>query len=137
MKNTNKMENIKESLVEFNVASFLKKLKFNPYTISGWIEMEGEYHWTDKFHMYDIYANDIPQPTQSLTIDWLENNFGIYVESYVDDDKTFGYCITTFTKEGRIGYHPLVRGFNSRREAINGALEYVMDNWEKINKELE
>lgn len=66
-------------------------------------------------------------PTQSLVIDWIEENFGIYVESYVDDDKTFGYCVCKFDEEGRHQY-PLIRGFNTRFEAINAGIYYTLTN---------
>lgn len=119
---------IKESLVGFTVANFLKQIGFDSDTISGWIKMGGEYHWNNRFFTYAI-----PQPSKSLVIDWLEENFGIYVESYVDDDKTFGYYISGFVKEGRVGF-PLVRGFSSRNEAIERALEWVVENWEKLSE---
>lgn len=66
-------------------------------------------------------------PTQSVVIDWIEENFKIYVESFIDDDLTFGSCVCKYTDEGRHQY-PLLRGYKTRAEAVNEGLLYTLTN---------
>ena len=114
---------IKEGHVDFQVAELLSMTGFNIDTKPGWLKMgNGELIWNDRLYTYDVQ-----QPTHALVIEWIEVNFKIYVESFVDDDSTFGYCISKFSEEGRHQY-PLKRGFNNRRDAINSALLYTLTN---------
>ena len=40
--------------------------------------------------------------TQSMAIEWIRVNFGFYVESYVDDNETYGYIVSKFSKKGPV-----------------------------------
>jgi hypothetical protein len=65
--------------------------------------------------------------TQTLAVEWVRVNFGYYIDSYVDDDQTYGYLITSFSD---IGKHdkPLKRNFKTRKDAVDAALLYVLTN---------
>lgn len=57
--------------------------------------------------------------------EWLRINHDIWIEVYIDDNKTFGYLISRFTKDGRLDY-PLIRNFNSPQEATSVAFDYIL-----------
>ena len=65
--------------------------------------------------------------TQSIAIEWVRDNFGFYIDSYVDDDQTYGYLITRFDEIGRHD-HPLQRNFETRKDAVDAALLHVLTN---------
>jgi len=58
---------------------------------------------------------------------WLYEKHVIWIECYIDDNKTFGYLITKITKEGRID-SPLNREYNAPTEVFEAAIEYTLKN---------
>jgi hypothetical protein len=66
-------------------------------------------------------------PEQHTAIDWLFENYEIWIECFVDDNKTFGYLITRFSDEGRQDY-PLKRNFSNQQEAYSNAFDFIFDN---------
>ena len=96
------LNNIKESYCSFEVHSLL----------------------VEKGCIIPITENSVWIP-QSMAIEWIRINFGFYIDSYVDDDQTFGYLVTRFSDMGRHDY-PLVRNFKERQDAVNAALIYVL-----------
>ena len=66
-----------------------------------------------------------------MAIEWIRVNFGFYVESYVDDNETYGYIVSKFSKKGRTNLrhdYPLKRNFKTRVDAVNEALKYTLTN---------
>jgi hypothetical protein len=114
---------ISESRVNFKVAKLLREKGFNVMVSHCYnsIGLELEAPHTNSVNVF------VSSPSQSVVIDWLQENFGIYVESYVDDDKTFGYYITKFSEIGRSS-EPMRRQFLSRKIAIDEALLYTLEN---------
>jgi hypothetical protein len=66
-------------------------------------------------------------PEQHTVIDWLFENYEIWIECFVDDNKTFGYLITRFSDEGRHDY-PVKRNFSNQQEAYSNAFDFIFDN---------
>jgi hypothetical protein len=48
------------------------------------------------------YSDMCTAPTYSEAFRWLRKNHNLYVDIFVDDNKTFGFMITHFTSEGRV-----------------------------------
>ena len=57
----------------------------------------------------------ISQPTFSQAFRWFREKFGYYADLFVDDDKTFGFMISSFVKEGVLE-KPIQRNYSSYEE---------------------
>ena len=57
-----------------------------------------------------------PAPTFSQAFRWFREKYGYYADLFVDDDKTFGFMISSFTEEGVLE-KPITRKINSHEEA--------------------
>jgi hypothetical protein len=66
-------------------------------------------------------------PEQSIVVDWFYDKHNIWIDVFIDDDKTFGYFISQFTKDGRLD-SPTKRGFKTSQDAYEVAIEYVLIN---------
>lgn len=114
---------IEEKYVSFNVAKLLADMGFDVITNKAYNSIGIPLSFSTR----NSEPPYLSCPTQSVVIDWIEENFGIYVESYVDPDKTFGYIVTKFVEEGTKQY-PLSRGYKTRVEAVNEGLLYTLTN---------
>lgn len=55
-------------------------------------------------------------PLWQDAFEWFRDQKGLYVDIFVDDDKTFGFMITYFVEEGRVD-KPIQREYKSYYEA--------------------
>ena len=64
-------------------------------------------------------SSDIPvckAPLYQQAFKWFREKHGVYTEIFVDDDKTFGFHISSFVEEGVLE-KPIIRQINSHEEA--------------------
>ena len=53
-------------------------------------------------YLHHNHFGQVNAPTFSQTFRWFREKHNLYVDIFVDDNKTFGFMITHFTSEGRV-----------------------------------
>lgn len=121
------MNIIKEDLTTFELSKLLKEKGWAQRTRMVWLALDDFKDRRELDLRLVLTSNEFNSPELSLVVKWLETEHKIYVESFVDDDQTFGYYVTRFVPEGRSS-SPIKRNFNTRAEAIEKGIEYVLTN---------
>jgi hypothetical protein len=65
-------------------------------------------------------------PLYQQAFRWFREKYGLYAEIFVDDNKTFGFYITSFIEEGRLD-KPITRQFNTYDEAELGCVKQLIE----------
>ena len=65
-------------------------------------------------------------PLYQQAFRWFREKYGLYSEIFVDDNKTFGFLISSFIEEGRLD-KPLTRLFNTYEEAELGCVKQLIE----------
>jgi hypothetical protein len=68
----------------------------------------------------------IVAPLYQQSFRWFRENQGYHIDLFVDDDKTFGFCITYFTYTARVD-KPIQRQFNTYEEAELACLKKLIE----------
>ena len=71
-------------------------------------------------------SNVILAPLYQQAFRWFRERHGLYSEIFVDDNKTFGFLITSFIEEGRLD-KPITRQFNTYEEAELECLKKLIE----------
>jgi hypothetical protein len=130
------------------------KIEFLPYTLStdmveiGYDAKHIDYFYKREDGGYELFrdscdpdvTDDVPfvYPFDKIpailcqqAFRWFREKHGYYADLFVDDDKTFGFCITYFTYTARVD-KPIQRRFISYEEAeiacIKQLIEIVVKN---------
>ena len=53
-------------------------------------------------YLHHNHFGQVNAPTYQQAFRWFRENHNLYVDIFVDDNKTFGFMITHFTSEGRV-----------------------------------
>jgi hypothetical protein len=69
---------------------------------------------------------NIQAPLYQQAFRWFREKEGYHIDLFVDDDKTFGFCITYFTYTARVD-NPIQRGFNTYEEAELACLKKLIE----------
>lgn len=121
------MDEIKEDLTSFELSKLLKEKGWTRRTQMVWLSLDDYQDRRSLDLRLVLTNNEYNSPELSLVVKWLELNHKIYVESFVDDDQTFGYYVTRFTSEGRLS-SPIKRHFTTRQEATEEGIKYVLNH---------
>ena len=136
---------IKERYVNFEVAKLLRDKGFDEecvklYNISNGLVFEG-----DEVHNSELteFSELITRPTQAMACDWIEEEYGIFIQINRDNQYYEGCEVIAVTKEDKERGHMTMyyaRVFNKHsvsnttkhydniESAYNEALKYVLTN---------
>jgi len=78
------------------------------------------------YHQSEIYDDLVGAPLYQQAFRWFREKYGLYSEIFVDDNKTFGFYITSFIEEGRLD-KPITRQFNTYEEAELGCVKQLIE----------
>lgn len=129
--------------VNFTIAKLLKEKGFNELCNALFIYeiRQGDTEWKlielferNNGDTYDFllsvdmdWQKNYLRPEQWQVVMWIYEKHKIWIECFIDDDKTFGYLVSTISEEGRID-SPVSRGFVSPVKAYEVAIEYTLNN---------
>ena len=68
----------------------------------------------------------IAAPLYQQAFRWFREKYGLYADVFIDDDKTFGFCICSFIEEGVLE-KPITRKINSHEEAELECLKKLIE----------
>lgn len=111
----------------FEISELLKEIGFDVPTQSYYPGSDITCFKSEKYHTHSsLPSHYVLSPTLISACMWIEINFGIHIETFVDDDRTFGYHIVKFSTEGMSTI--MDRGFKTRFEALEiGMIKVLTD----------
>lgn len=112
---------MKKEFIPCEQALELKELRYDEQYIACYTN-EGELLLEETWkHRYSIKA-----PLYQQAFRWFREKYGLYSEIFVDDNKTFGFYITSFIEEGRLD-KPITRQFNTYDKAQLGCVKQLIE----------
>jgi hypothetical protein len=127
-----------KDFVDYQIAYDMKSLGFdepclrvgntNGHTMWKWIEVDKDNETISVNDILNVEYMEgyIQIPTFSQCFGFFREEFGYYSDLFVDDDKTFGFMISSFTEEG-ILEKPIQRNYNSYEEAELAAIVKLIE----------
>jgi len=114
---------MKNDFTPYEQAVALKQLGFDEPCF-GYYEPNGNFDYIEKDIIKDFpylaknseWQDLVASPTLSQAFRWFREKFGYYANLFVDDDKTFGFMISSFVEEGVLE-KPIQRNYSSYEEA--------------------
>ena len=104
---------MKNDFTPYEQAVSLKQLGFDKPCFGYYVELKNPQEGLLKIGL----DNDFLQaPTFSQAFRFFREKFGYYANLFVDDDKTFGFMISSFVEEGVLE-KPIQRNYSSYEEA--------------------
>jgi hypothetical protein len=59
---------------------------------------------------------------------WFRDRHGLYADLFVDDDQTFGFCVSSFAEEGRCRLDkPIKRQFSTYEESELECIKFLIE----------
>jgi hypothetical protein len=109
---------MKNEFVPYEQAVALKQLGFDKpcfavYEDKKWFLVESK---NSMSYELCLKTDTFPVPTFSQAFRFFREKYGYYADLFVDDDKTFGFMISSFVEEGVLE-KPITRQINSHEEA--------------------
>ena len=123
-----------KEFVTYEQALALKELGFeSPYPIGGY--QGGKVFYYEKGELYydgrpmyssDAHSGQLLAPLYQQAFKWFREKYGLYIDMFVDDNKTFGFMITHFTSEGRVD-SPVKYNHITYEEAEQACLDKLIE----------
>ena len=111
-----------KEFVKYEQALALKELGFDEPCLFH--TLKGEINFYNPFSLeYNIGVSAI---LCQQAFKWFREKHGLYTEIFVDDDKTFGFLISSFIEEGRVD-KPIHRGFSTYEEVESACLSKLIE----------
>ena len=67
-------------------------------------------------------------PLYQQAFRWFRDRHGLYADLFVDDDQTFGFCVSSFAEEGRCRLDkPIKRQFNTYEESELECIKFLIE----------
>ena len=59
---------------------------------------------------------------------WFRDRHGLYADLFIDDDQTFGFCVSSFAEEGRCRLDkPIKRQFSTYEESELECIKFLIE----------
>jgi hypothetical protein len=118
---------MEKEFIPYEQALELKALGFDEQCFSFY-DTDGELYESEGYYKigYNVQYDEIIAPLYQQSFRWFREKYGLYSEIFVDDNKTFGFLITSFIEEGRLD-KPITRQFNTYKEAELGCIKQLIE----------
>ena len=117
---------MKTEFISYEQALALKELGFDEPCFSFYIDVDKFLYTNQKWLDYNLNSKRISAPLYQQAFKWFREKHGLYTEIFVDDDKTFGFLISSFIEEGRVD-KPIHRGFSTYEEVESACLSKLIE----------
>ena len=109
---------MKNEFVPYQQTTELKQLGFDQPCFAVYEDKKWQLVESKNSMSYELClkTDTFPVPTFSQAFRWFREKYGYYADLFVDDDKTFGFMISSFVEEGVLE-KPITRKINSHEEA--------------------
>ena len=119
---------MKNEFIPYEQALELKELGFDEECF-GYYDIDNGYTIGYAFCYSNVKSqleNGCSAPLYQQAFRWFRENQEYHIDLFVDDDKTFGFCITYFTHTARVD-KPIQRQFNTYEEAELECLKKLIE----------
>jgi hypothetical protein len=113
-----------KEFIPYEQALELKELGFNELCL---------FYYTDNeslriYHQSEIYDDLVGAPLYQQVFRWFRDRHGLYADLFVDDDQTFGFCVSSFAEEGRCRLDkPIKRQFSTYEESELECIKFLIE----------
>ena len=109
---------MKNEFVPYQQTTEIKQLGFDQPCFAVYEDKKWQLVESKNSMSYELClkTDTFPVPTFSQAFRWFREKYGYYADLFVDDDKTFGFMISSFVEEGVLE-KPIIRKINSHEEA--------------------
>ena len=109
---------MKNEFVPYQQTTELKQLGFDQPCFAVYEDKKWQLVESKNSMSYELClkTDTFPVPTFSQAFRFFREKYGYYANLFVDDDKTFGFMISSFVEEGVLE-KPIIRKINSHEEA--------------------
>jgi hypothetical protein len=113
-----------KEFIPYEQALELKQLGFNELCL---------FYYTDNeslriYHQSEIYDDLVGAPLYQQAFRWFRDRHGLYADLFVDDDQTFGFCVSSFAEEGRCRLDkPIKRQFSTYKESELECIKFLIE----------
>jgi hypothetical protein len=67
-------------------------------------------------------------PLYQQAFRWFREKYGLYTDLFVDDDQTFGFCVSSFAEEGKCRLDkPIKRQFSTYEESELECIKFLIE----------
>ncbi len=120
---------MEKEFVTYEQALALKELGFDEpclmvYNYKKQVILNNKIPYKERTNQPNPYLCTAPLKQQVFR--WFREKYGLYPEIFVDDNKTFGFLISSFIEEGRLD-KPITRQFNTYDEAELGCVKQLIE----------
>jgi hypothetical protein len=117
-----------KEFVKYEQALALKELGFDEPCLFHTLKGEINFYRTSQDYFFKNTKNSIGVSVilYQQAFKWFREKHGLYTEIFVDDDKTFGFLISSFIEEGRVD-KPIHRGFSTYEEVESACLSKLIE----------
>jgi len=117
-----------KEFVKYEQALALKELGFDEPCLFHTLKGEINFYRTSQDYFFKNTKNNIGVSAIlcQQAFKWFREKHGLYTEIFVDDDKTFGFLISSFIEEGRVD-KPIHRGFSTYEEVESACLSKLIE----------
>ena len=117
-----------KEFVKYEQALALNELGFDEPCLFHTLKGEINFYRTSQDYFFKNTKNSIGVSVilYQQAFKWFREKHGLYTEIFVDDDKTFGFLISSFIEEGRVD-KPIHRGFSTYEEVESACLSKLIE----------
>lgn len=121
-----------EEFIPYEEALVLKELGFEQSNCYGeYRQWDGCKPWLNIYQDWspedsEQYTKECEAPLYQQVFRWFREKHDLYIEMFVDDDKTFGFMISYFIEKSR-GDKPIQRRYASYKEAELACIKKLIE----------
>jgi hypothetical protein len=118
-----------KEFITYEQALELKELGFDEICVS-FFTPEGDLYQSEGYYKYgkNVFGDEVIAPLYQQVFRWFRKKYELYADIFVDDDKTFGFCVSSFTDEDKCRLDkPIKRQFNTYEDAESECINFLIE----------
>jgi hypothetical protein len=118
-----------KEFIPYEQALELKELGFDEICVS-FFTPEGDLYQSEGYYKYgkNVFGDEVIAPLYQQAFRWFRDRHGLYTDLFVDDDQTFGFCVSSFAEEGRCRLDkPIKRQFSTYEESELECIKFLIE----------
>ena len=120
--------------IPYEQALELKELGYNLDSYSWWVapvstpSLLNNKGTKEPLLTFLNYTNHLSAPSYHQAFRWFRERYGLYADLFVDDDRTFGFCVSSFAEEDRCRLDkPIKRQFSTYEESELECIKFLIE----------
>ena len=120
-----------KEFIPYEQALELKELSFDESCIATY-RHNGDFNIVEQNGLFwEVKTNPNAHgaaPLYQQVFRWFRDRHGLYADLFVDDDQTFGFCVSSFAQEGRCRLDkPIKRQFSTYEESELECIKFLIE----------